>query len=114
MLQSMEVSFEAKNAVADKKFGPQYQAVPVGMKRPDIDRISILRRKASHKDKKRQKRLQSWKYSQVDGITKVIDSVTNPGRVVKKAVYSSLAFNSALSLKMAGSGHCGACTATRD
>ncbi|CAH0485663.1 unnamed protein product [Peronospora farinosa] len=41
----------------------------------------------------------------VDGVCKLLENATNPDHITKKAVECPLAFNSALALKMAGSGH---------
>lgn len=41
----------------------------------------------------------------VDGVSKLFENTTNPDHITKRAVECPLAFNSALGLKMVGSGH---------
>ncbi|KAF1320234.1 putative Pollike protein, partial [Globisporangium splendens] len=133
VLQSMEVSFEVKNVAADKKYGPRYQVIPVDVKRPEALKTStesaFFVEKHHTKIRKASKASPILEVSesmlndentallntlpdrlaladtQVEGASKLIDNATNPDHVIKKAVDSPLAFNSALSLKMAGSGH---------
>ncbi|KAF1329068.1 putative Pollike protein, partial [Globisporangium splendens] len=133
VLQSMEVSFEVKNVAADKKYGPRYQVIPVDVKRPEALKTStesaFFVEKHHTKIRKASKASPILEVSesmlndentallntlpdrlaladtQVEGASKLIDNATNPDHVTKKAVDSPLAFNSALSLKMAGSGH---------
>ncbi|KAF1315557.1 putative Pollike protein, partial [Globisporangium splendens] len=132
VLQSMEVSFEVKNVAADKKYGPRYQVIPVDVKRPEALKTStesaFFVEKHHTKIRKASKASPILEVSesmlndentallntlpdrlaladtQVEGASKLIDNATNPDHVIKKAVDSPLAFNSALSLKMAGSG----------
>ncbi|KAF1335879.1 hypothetical protein FI667_g590, partial [Globisporangium splendens] len=133
VLQSMEVSFEVKNVAADKKYGPRYQVIPVDVKRPEALKTStesaFFVEKHHTKIRKASKASPILEVSesmlndentallntlpdrlaladtQVEGASKLIDNATNPDHVIKKAVDSPLAFNSALSLKMAGTGH---------
>ncbi|KAF1327933.1 putative Pollike protein, partial [Globisporangium splendens] len=132
-LQSMEVTFESKNVTADKKYGVRYQVVPVDVKRSDVVKSStesaFFVEKHHTKIRKASKASPILEVSesmlndentallntlpdrlaladtQVEGASKLIDNATNPDHVIKKAVDSPLAFNSALSLKMVGSGH---------
>ncbi|KAF1328765.1 putative Pollike protein, partial [Globisporangium splendens] len=132
-LQTMEVAFEAKDATADAKFGPRYQILPTEVKRPEALKTSpesaLFVEKHCTKIRKASKasslagvaesmlndentallntlpdRL-ALADTQVEGASKLIDNATNPDHVIKKAVDSPLAFNSALSLKMSGTGH---------
>ncbi|KAF1327039.1 putative Pollike protein, partial [Globisporangium splendens] len=133
VLQSMEVSFEVKDVAADKKYGPRYQVIPVDVKRPEALKTStesaFFVEKHHTKIRKASKASPILEVSesmlndentallntlpdrlaladtQVEGASKLIDNATNPDHVIKKAVDSPLAFNSALSLKMAGTGH---------
>ncbi|KAF1328542.1 putative Pollike protein, partial [Globisporangium splendens] len=133
VLQSMEVSFEVKNVAADKKYGPRYQVIPVDVKRPEALKTStesaFFVEKHHTKIRKASKASPILEVSesmlndentallntlpdrlaladtQVEGASKLIDNATNPDHVIKKAVDSPLAFNSALSLKMSGTGH---------
>ena len=133
VLQAMEVTFEAKTVTADKKYGPRYHVVPADVKRPEMIKTStesaFFVEKHHTKIKKASKASPVLEVSesmlndentallntlpdclaladtQVESASKLIDNATNPDHVIKKAVDSPLAFNSALSLKMAGAGH---------
>ncbi|KAF1320324.1 hypothetical protein FI667_g12572, partial [Globisporangium splendens] len=133
VLQSVEVAFEAKKVTADKKYGIRYQVLPTEVKRPEalkeskesaffIEKhhtkvrkspkashivevaesmandentalLSVLPDRLTHADTK------------VDAACKIVANATNADHVTKHAVENPLAFNSALSLKMAGTGH---------
>uniref|UniRef100_K3XAV1 Uncharacterized protein n=1 Tax=Globisporangium ultimum (strain ATCC 200006 / CBS 805.95 / DAOM BR144) TaxID=431595 RepID=K3XAV1_GLOUD len=132
VLQTMEVSFEAKNVVANKKYGPRYQVIPVDVKRPKALKTST--ESAFFVEKHHTKVRKASKASslaevaesmlndentallsvlpdclatadtKVVSVLNIVENATNPDHVIKKAVESPLAFNSVLSLKMAGSG----------
>jgi hypothetical protein len=132
-LQTMEVKFELKNLTADKQYGVRHQVLPVDVKRPDelmtSTESAFFFEKHHTKIKKASKASPVLEVSesmlndentsllntlpdclaladtQVVSASKLIDNATNPDHVIKKAVDSPLAFNSALSLKMAGAGH---------
>ncbi|KAF1331688.1 hypothetical protein FI667_g4271, partial [Globisporangium splendens] len=133
VLQSVEAAFEAKKVTADKKYGIRYQVLPTEVKRPEalkeskesaffIEKhhtkvrkspkashivevaesmandentalLSVLPDRLTHADTK------------VDAACKIVANATNADHVTKHAVENPLAFNSALSLKMAGTGH---------
>ncbi|KAF1331476.1 putative Pollike protein, partial [Globisporangium splendens] len=133
VLQSVEVAFEAKKVTADKKYGIRYQVLPTEVKRPEalkeskesaffIEKhhtkvrkspkashivevaesmandentalLSVLPDRLTHADTK------------VDAACKIVANATNADHVTEHAVENPLAFNSALSLKMAGTGH---------
>ena len=131
-LKSMEVTFESKNVTADKKYGVRRQVLPVDVKRPDALMVStesaFFVEKHHTKIKKASKASPVVLVSEsmlndentallntlpdclaeadkkVDGVRKLLENATNPDHITKKAIESPLAFNSALSLKMAGSG----------
>ncbi|KAF1318173.1 hypothetical protein FI667_g14138, partial [Globisporangium splendens] len=132
-LQSMEVKFKSKNATADKKYGVRHQILPVDVKRPAELKTST--ESAFFVEKHHTKIRKASKASpllevtesmlndentallntlpdclaeadkKVEGVCKLLENATNPDHITKKAIESPLAFNSALSLKMAGSGH---------
>jgi hypothetical protein len=131
-LQSMEVKFESKNVTADKKYGVRHHVLPVDVKRPDELKTStesaFFVEKHHTKIKKASKASPVLEVTEsmlndentallntltdclaeadkkVDGVRKLLENATNPDHITKKAMESPLAFNSALSLKMAGSG----------
>ena len=133
VLQTMEVKFEAKNATAAKKYGPRCQVVPVDVKCSEVVKTSTASvffvEKHHTKIKKAAKASPvldvfesmqndentallntlpdclSLADTQVEGVSKLIENATNPDHVIKKAVDSPMAFNSALSQKMAGGGN---------
>jgi hypothetical protein len=132
-LQSMEVTFESKDVTADKKYGVRRQIVPVDVKRPAKLKTStesaFFVEKHHIKIKKASKASPVMEVTEsmlndentallntlpdrlaeadkkVDGACKLIENATNADHITKKAVDSPLAFNSALSLKMASSGN---------
>ena len=132
-LQSMEVTFESKNVTADKKYGVRYHVAPVDVKRPDAVKTStesaFFVEKHHTKIKKASKASSVMAVTEamlddentallnvipdrlaeadkkVDGVFKLLENATNPDHISKKAVECPLAFNSALALKMAGSGN---------
>ncbi|KAF1773397.1 hypothetical protein GQ600_15376 [Phytophthora cactorum] len=132
-LQSMEVTFESKNVTADKKYGVRYHVAPVDVKRPDAVKTStesaFFVEKHHTKIKKASKASPVMEVTEamlddentallnvipdrlaeadkkVDGVCKLLENATNPDHISKKAVECPLAFNSALALKMAGSGN---------
>ena len=131
-LQTMEVKFESKNLTLDKQFGVRHQVVPVDVKRPDALKAStesaFFLEKHHTKIKKAAKASPILEVTEsmlddentallnilpdclakadtkVDGMRKILENVTNPDHITKKAIECPLAFNSALSLKMAGNG----------
>ncbi|KAF1331678.1 putative Pollike protein, partial [Globisporangium splendens] len=132
-LQTMEVAFEAKDVSADAKFGPRYQILPTEVRRPEALKTSpesaFFVEKHHTKIRKTSKASSLAEVAEsmlndentallsilpdclatadtkVASVLNIVENVTNPDHVTKKAVDSPLAFNSALSLKMAGSGH---------
>jgi hypothetical protein len=132
-LQSMEASFEVKKTTADKKYGIRYQVMPTDVKRPET--LKESKESAFFIEKHHTKVKKSTKAShivevtesmvndentallsvlpdrlkhadtKVDAVCKIISNTTNADHVTKHAVENPLAFNSALSLKMAGTGH---------
>jgi hypothetical protein len=131
-LQTMEVAFEAKDVTADAKFGPRYQILPSEVKRPEALKTSsesaFFVEKHHTKVRKASKASSLAEVAEsmlndentallsvlpdclatadtkVVSILNIVENATNPDHVIKKAVESPLAFNSVLSLKMAGSG----------
>jgi hypothetical protein len=131
-LQTMEVKFESKNLTADKQYGVRHQVLPVDVKRPDELKAStesaFFLEKHHTKIKKAAKASPVLEVTEsmlndentallnilpdclaeadtkVDGVLKILENATNPDHITKKAIESPLAFNSALSLKMAGNG----------
>lgn len=131
-LQSMEVTFELKNATADMKHGVRRQIVPVDVKRPDA--VKSTKESAFFIEKHHTKVKKALKASpilevtesmlndentallntlpdrltaadkKVEGACKLVENATNPDHITKTAFDCPLAFNSALSLKMAGGG----------
>ncbi|POM72902.1 Pol-like protein putative [Phytophthora palmivora] len=130
-LQTMEVKFEAIDATVDKKYGIRHHVRPVDVKRPEALKSST--ESAFFVEKHHTKIRKAPKPSpvvevtesmisdentallntlvdrledadkRVDDISKILGNATNPDHIMKKAVESPLAFNSALSLKMAAS-----------
>ncbi|KAL8009034.1 hypothetical protein Plhal710r2_c075g0179071 [Plasmopara halstedii] len=128
-LQSMEVEFELKDITTDKKHGDCKQIVPVNVMRPKW--VETSTESAFFIEKHHSKIVKAAKATsiievtesmlndentalldtlpdrllaaeaKVGGIVNIIESATNPDNIVKKLVESPLAFNSALSLKMA-------------
>ncbi|POM79846.1 Hypothetical protein PHPALM_2390, partial [Phytophthora palmivora] len=132
-LQTMEVKFESIDATVDKKYGIRHRVRPVDVKRPEALKSST--ESAFFVEKHHTKIRKAPKPSpvvevtesmisventallntlddhledadkRVDSISKILGNATNPDHIMKKAVESPLAFNSALSLKMAASGN---------
>ncbi|KAF1315563.1 putative Pollike protein, partial [Globisporangium splendens] len=132
-LQTMEVKFESIDATVDKKYGVRHHVRPVDVKRPGALKAST--ESAFFVEKHHTKIRKASKPSpvvevtesmisdentallntladrledadkKVDGIATILGKATNPDHILKKAVESPLAFNSALSLKMAASGN---------
>ncbi|KAF1331473.1 putative Pollike protein, partial [Globisporangium splendens] len=132
-LQTMEVKFESIDATVDKKYGVRHHVRPVDVKRPGALKAST--ESAFFVEKHHTKIHKASKPSpvvevtesmisdentallntladrledadkKVDGIATILGKATNPDHILKKAVESPLAFNSALSLKMAASGN---------
>ncbi|KAL7686622.1 hypothetical protein Plhal304r1_c026g0088221 [Plasmopara halstedii] len=128
-LQSMEVEFELKDIMTDKKHGVRKQIMPVNVQRPKS--VETSTESAFFIEKHHTKIVKAVKATsitevtesmlndentallnllpdrvlaadaKVGGIVKIIENATNPDNTVKKLVESPLAFNSALSLKMA-------------
>ncbi|KAF1326586.1 putative Pollike protein, partial [Globisporangium splendens] len=133
VLQTMEVRFESIDATVDKKYGVRHHVRPVDVKRPGALKAST--ESAFFVEKHHTKIRKASKPSpvvevtesmisdentallntladrledadkKVDGIATILGKATNPDHILKKAVESPLAFNSALSLKMAASGN---------
>ncbi|CEG44738.1 uncharacterized protein PHALS_01078 [Plasmopara halstedii] len=128
----MEVSFESKDATADKKYGVRRQIIPVIVKRPDagktLNESVSLSRSTDTKIKRASKASPVMEVTEsmhdddntallntlpdrlaetnkkVDRICKLLENATNADHITKKVIECPLAFNSVLSLKMAGNG----------
>ncbi|KAF1775023.1 hypothetical protein GQ600_12224 [Phytophthora cactorum] len=113
-LQSMEVTFESKNrpdAVKTStesaffvekhhtkikkasKASPVMEVTEAMLDDENTALLNVIPDRLAEADKK------------VDGVCKLLENATNPDHISKKAVECPLAFNSALALKMAGSGN---------
>ena len=131
-LQSMEATFEAKNVTADPKYGVRCQIVPVDVKRPET--VKTANESAFFVEKHHTKIKKASRSSpilevtesmlndentalldtlpdrladadtKVDLACKLVENATNPDHITKTATECPLAFNSAMSLKMAGGG----------
>ncbi|KAL8024078.1 hypothetical protein Plhal710r2_c005g0021591 [Plasmopara halstedii] len=131
-LQPMEVLFESKDVTADKKYGVRRQIIPMNVKRPDA--VKTLNESAFFVEKHHTKIKRASKASpvmevtesmlddentallntlpdrlaeadkKVDRMCKLLENATNADHITRKAIECPLAFNSALSLKMAGNG----------
>ena len=131
-LQSMEATFEAKNVTADPKYGVRCQIVPVDVKRPET--VKTANESAFFVEKHHTKIKKASRSSpilevtesmlndentalldtlpdrladadtKVDIACKLVENATNPDHITKTATECPLAFNSAMWLKMAGSG----------
>jgi len=131
-LQSMEVKFLSKDVTVDKKYGARRQIIPVDVQRPDAVKTStesaFFIEKHHTKIKTTSKASPIMEVTQsmmddentallntlpdrlmeadtkVEGICKLLEHATNVDHITKQAVECPLAFNSAMSLKMAGNG----------
>ncbi|KAL7683440.1 hypothetical protein Plhal304r1_c041g0118971 [Plasmopara halstedii] len=126
----MAVEFVVKDATADKRHGSRKQIVPVNVKRPDAINSSSESAFSVEKHHTRIKKAAKAtltlevtksmineentalldtlpdKFAEADetvpSMVKLIENATNPDHIVKSAAACPLAFNSALSLAMAG------------
>ncbi|KAL7683541.1 hypothetical protein Plhal304r1_c041g0120031 [Plasmopara halstedii] len=131
-LQTMEVEIVVKDATADKRHGARKQIVPVNVKRPDAINTSSESAffiEKHHTRKKKAAKVTSIlevtesmitdentaqldtlpdKFAEADetvpSMVKLIENATNPYHIVESAAACPLAFNSTLSLAMAGDG----------
>lgn len=132
-LQTLEVKFELIDATRDKKYGIRHHVRPVDVKRPEalksskesaffVEKHHTKIRKASIPSpvvevtdsmisdentallNTLDDRLEDAD-RKVESISTILRNATNPDHIMKKATESPLAFNSALSLKMAASGN---------
>ncbi|TYZ69419.1 hypothetical protein PybrP1_004226, partial [[Pythium] brassicae (nom. inval.)] len=132
-LRTVSASFQSFDASVDPKYGMRHQIVPAEVKIPAALKASkeaaffvekrhttiskaktatpmaeVVESMANDENTVLLNTLPDLLASadgKVDGIVKIVENTANPDHVIKKVVESASAFNSAMSLKMAGSGH---------
>ena len=131
-LQSMEVTFESKDVTADKTLGVRRQVVPVDVKRSET--VKTANESAFFMEKHHTKITKASQATLISEVTesmlndentallnilpdrlaeadkkvglacKLVENATNPDHITKVMTECPLAFNSTMSLKMAGNG----------